>query len=47
MKKRMRPTYRRRAEKSVVGLGTTVLERNPRRGCGVVVVVLGQSHCVG
>ena len=32
---------------SVVGLGTTVLERNPRRGCGVVAVVLGQSRCVG
>lgn len=32
---------------SVVGLGTTVLERNPRRGCGVVVVVLGQSRFVG
>ena len=32
---------------SVVGLGTTVLERNPRRGCGVVAVVLGQSCCVG
>ena len=29
---------------SVVGLGTTVLERNPRRGCGVVAVVLGQSR---
>lgn len=44
---RMRPTYRRRAESSVVGLGTTVLERNPRRGCGVVAVVLGQSRFVG
>lgn len=32
---------------SVVGLGTTVFERNPRRGCGVVAVVLGQSRCVG
>lgn len=32
---------------SVVGLGTTVLERNPRRGCGVVAVVLGQSRYVG
>ena len=32
---------------SVVGLGTTALERTPRRGCGVVAVVLGQSRCVG
>lgn len=32
---------------SVAGLGTTVLERNPRRGCGVVAVVLGQSRFVG
>lgn len=32
---------------SVVGLGTTVLDRNPRRGCGVVAVVLGQSRRVG
>ena len=32
---------------SVVGLGTTALERTPRRGCGVVAVVLGQSRYVG
>nr|DAL42472.1 MAG TPA_asm: hypothetical protein [Caudoviricetes sp.]DAU82176.1 MAG TPA: hypothetical protein [Caudoviricetes sp.] len=31
----------------MVGLGTTALERTPRRGCGVVAVVLGQSRYVG
>lgn len=44
---RMRPTYRRRAVKFRGWSGYHRAERNPRRGCGVVAVVLGQSRCVG
>lgn len=44
---RMRPTYRRRAVKFRGWSGYHHAERNPRRGCGVVAVVLGQSRCVG
>ena len=44
---RMRPTYRRRAVKFRGWSGYHHAERNPRRGCGVVTVVLGQSCCVG
>ena len=44
---RMRPRYRRRAEKFRGWSGYHSAERNPRRGCGVVAVVLGQSRCVG
>ena len=44
---RMRPTYRRRAVKFRGWSGYHRAERNPRRGCGVVAGVLGQSRCVG
>lgn len=44
---RMRPTYRRRAVKFRGWSGYHRAERNSRRGCGVVAVVLGQSRCVG
>lgn len=44
---RMRPTYRRRAVKLRGWSGYHRAERNSRRGCGVVAVVLGQSRCVG
>lgn len=43
---RMRPTYRRRTEKFRGWSGCHHAKRNPRRGCGVVAVVLGRSRCV-